>query len=122
MINSIVATGNIGKNPPKLKQTTNKDGKTFSSCWFSFCIKQHGKYANKGIWITCNANGHHAEKLAEWCGKGDTLTIQGKLMQGMGENDEKFHYIWIDEFSPHRNMNQELKGQIQELDGSDDIF
>ena len=119
MINSIVATGRIGKNPPNLKETTKDDGTTKSVCWFSFGITQHGKYANQPIWISCNAHGNQARKLSEWCGRGDTLTIQGKLMEGKGKDGSKYHFLWVDEFSPHLNMNEENQ---KALDAEDPIF
>ena len=86
MINSVVITGNLGKDP---ELTTSEGGTVITR--FSIAVNEiRGKGNEKKTkthWIDCVAFGPIAEATSTYVGKGSKVTVQGRLNQRKWENE-----------------------------------
>ena len=80
MSNQVTATGKLG-NPPELRYSAN------GKAWATFSIatehrfKSQDEWQSATTWLRCKTFGEYAEHLAQSAGKGDRITISGRLEQ-----------------------------------------
>jgi len=81
-INSMIFTGNVGKDM-EVRNTPN--GKAIGS--FSVAVSQGWGDNKKTSWVNCKMFNERAEKLAPYVLKGTPVTVQGQFVLEQWEKD-----------------------------------
>lgn len=73
-INSVNLSGNLGSDP-EIRYLDS--GTQIAS--FSLAVNGYKKRQKTTIWVSCKAFNKTAELVGEYCSKGKTITVSGKL-------------------------------------------
>jgi len=93
-MNTIVVTGRLTRDP-EIKYLDN--GKAVASV--SIADNQKIKGESVAIFFDCSIWGARAETFAEWCKKGDTVSIAGKLLPPHVKGDKAYLKVEVTDFS-----------------------
>lgn len=98
MINNLIITGNLGKDP-EIKFTP--DGKAIGS--FSLAVGQRMKKDNEWVdappmWLQVKFFGTQGEKIIDRFSKGDTVTVSGRLTQSHWTDKDGVEKVTLEVF------------------------
>ena len=124
MNNVIILVGRIARNI-ELRKTQNG----ISTCNITLAVTRNYKN-NQNIYetdfLTCVCYNHNAEKVAEWCQKGDMIGIRGMLQSRTYEKDDKKVYateILVDKVNFLATGKKENKEKVEEKkEETTDVF
>ena len=88
-INTSTISGNLARDAETKTFASGNSVTEFTvavSDWFK---PKEGDGQEITYWIRCKCWGKQGERLAEWCKKGDAITVTGKLVQEEWESEGK---------------------------------